>query len=170
LPYVPNSSWANNSTGGTPLSADRLNNMEAGIAWTWETWTPEWTCESGTQPSIGNGTLSGRFVKRGTNVHAFVYLVAGSSTDFGNGGLWVFSLPFTASGWPLSGVVRMYENAADSYPGNAYLLTTTTFTPVAWFADNGGAFVTQAFITNAAPFAWGTSDIFEVMFTYETAE
>jgi hypothetical protein len=29
--YTPNSTWQNTSTGGTPLSADRLNNMENGI-------------------------------------------------------------------------------------------------------------------------------------------
>jgi hypothetical protein len=31
MPYTPNSTWQNTSTGGTPLSAARLQNMEDGI-------------------------------------------------------------------------------------------------------------------------------------------
>jgi hypothetical protein len=31
MPYTPNSTWADGSGGGTPVTAARLNNMEAGI-------------------------------------------------------------------------------------------------------------------------------------------
>lgn len=58
----------------------------------WSNYTPTW----GGGPTLGNGTIDGRYVQVGKVVHAHVRLVAGSTTTFA-GTTWTFSLPVTAS-------------------------------------------------------------------------
>lgn len=57
-----------------------------------------WTQASGTQPAIGNGSISFRYVRSGKRVDVWFKFTAGSTTTFGNGAVpWEFSLPFAAS-------------------------------------------------------------------------
>lgn len=58
---------------------------------TWQNYTPIWTT-AGTAPSLGNGTLSGRYVQVGKLVVAQIEFVAGSTTTFGTS-VYFFSLP-----------------------------------------------------------------------------
>ena len=51
----------------------------------WTSFTPSWTAETGTNPSIGNGTLEGKYYKVGRAVHVFVRLIWGSTTAAGSG-------------------------------------------------------------------------------------
>jgi|688.fasta_scaffold31783_8 hypothetical protein len=57
----------------------------------WVSYTPAWTT-NGTQPSIGNGTLTGRWRRVGDSIEGDIGLVAGSTTNFGSG-QWAFGLP-----------------------------------------------------------------------------
>lgn len=54
-----------------------------------------WLCSSGTNPSIGNGTVEGRYAKIGTLCFVNWYMVFGTTTTFGTNP-WVFKLPFPA--------------------------------------------------------------------------
>ena len=64
----------------------------------WTNYTPTWSTASGTAPSLGNGTLLGRYkVLDATSYFVVINFTAGSTTTFGNGGTWQFTLPFTAT-------------------------------------------------------------------------
>lgn len=60
-----------------------------------------WTTASGSAPSVGNGSLTGRYRRVGTLVLVNIRLVIGSTTSQGTG-TWGFSPPFavdTGSDW-----------------------------------------------------------------------
>ena len=60
----------------------------------WNTYTPTWT-GSGSNPSIGNGTIVGYYRREGTLGHFQIWIAPGGSTSFGSGNYSV-GLP---SGW-----------------------------------------------------------------------
>lgn len=60
----------------------------------WTDYTPSWIAESGGTPTVGNGTLTGRYLKVGRTVDFLIRLSVGSSTTFGNSNAnWAFGLP-----------------------------------------------------------------------------
>ncbi|MGW3024839.1 hypothetical protein [Streptomyces sp. NPDC001221] len=75
----------------------------------WTAYPPTWTAS--TNPAIGNGTITGRYMKIGRTVVCEINVVAGSTTTFGSGS-YNFGLPTTAA------------NAGAQVIGNAQLLTT----------------------------------------------
>lgn len=89
-------------SAGTPLQVKLQTNSglvqgSTGLALegaTWSAFTVALTA-SGSAPVIGNGVVSGRYVKRGTTVQARVYIKIGSTTQRGSG-MWGFSLPLAA--------------------------------------------------------------------------
>ena len=74
---------------GTALPAATLNSIGA----PWETYTPTWTT-SGTQPVLGNGTLTGRYCRINRLIVVQIAFAYGSTTTGGTN-KWLFSLPFT---------------------------------------------------------------------------
>lgn len=85
---------------------DQFNSMFAA----WTTYTPTWTAST-TSPVLGNGTLTGRYMKFGRTVICHINVTAGSTTTFGSGN-YNWALPFTAA------------NAGASLVGSAHLLGT----------------------------------------------
>jgi len=87
--YLPKNGWQFQSN-----SAREIYRRTGGV---WEifyqegTYTPSWTA-LGTAPAIGNGSISGYYIKTGKKVTARVNLLVGSTTTFGTG-QWSFSLP-----------------------------------------------------------------------------
>jgi hypothetical protein len=73
----------------------------------WTAYTPAWT-GSGSNPSLGNGTIVGRYQKIGRQVTVHVNLITGSTTTYGSGN-YNFSVPFTsaASGASLIGAAML---------------------------------------------------------------
>ncbi len=68
-----------------------------GAAWVmwdtqWQTYTPTWSA-SGTQPSVGNGSITGKYTRRGRVIEVHIGLIAGSTTTYGTG-QYYFSVPF----------------------------------------------------------------------------
>ena len=58
----------------------------------WKTWTPVWTANT-TNPTLGNGSLTGSYWKVGKTVHVTISLQIGSTTTLGSGAMF-FTLPF----------------------------------------------------------------------------
>lgn len=77
------------------------------VSGAWVAYTPTWTAAT-TAPSIGNGSLTGRYMQAGKTVDFAITLSMGSTTSFGSGA-WAFSLPVTSlvgtNGSP-NGIVR----------------------------------------------------------------
>ena len=77
----------------------------------WTTYTPTWIAEGGggTNPTIGNGSLTGRYLKIGRTVDWVIQLSWGSTSAAGGGGgseNWMFGLPAS----PATGFT--YRNAS----------------------------------------------------------
>lgn len=87
---------------------DQINSMLDA----WTSYTPAWTAS--TAPDVGNGTLTGRYLKIGRTVTASIILTCGSTTTYGSGA-WNFSLPVAAA------------SAAVPYLGSARMTSTDTW-------------------------------------------
>lgn len=61
----------------------------------WTAYTPTMSAVS-SAPALGNGTLTGQYMKWGRSVHMSLQLTLGSSTTMGSGNI-SFSLPVTAA-------------------------------------------------------------------------
>lgn len=79
-------------TAGQRITAQRLNDMVGA----WTSYTPTWTADT-TNPSLGNGTLEGRYAKIGGGYAFAIRLQFGSTTTAGSGN-YHFALPAQASG------------------------------------------------------------------------
>lgn len=59
----------------------------------WTSFSPSWGAD-GTAPTLGNGTLLGRYRYIGDSAEVEIFLSAGSTTTFGSGTYW-FTIPFS---------------------------------------------------------------------------
>lgn len=87
---------------GLVVYRDDIDVLEArvGGAWltvgtfgAWKTYTPVWAGTS--NPSLGNGSIEGRYSQNGKTVDFSIVLTVGSTTTRGSGN-WTFSLPVNA--------------------------------------------------------------------------
>lgn len=116
-------------------------------------YSPSWTVTSGSAPSVGNGSLTGAYLIDGTDVEIFIRLVAGSTTTFGTGGSWRFSLPFSlASATPFAVMsVDIRNTGVTLYPSFGLIADAST---VLAYSVTG----TPGQTNNNIPFAWGDTD------------
>lgn len=147
--------------GGSGVGAD--NDTAYPVAF-----TPEWTCTSGTQPSLGNGTLVGYYSQIGHEVHATIVLTAGSTTTFGTGA-WAFSLPF-----PTADIVTQWgkvfmepHDGASLWTGFVYAQKNASIVNVT--TTSGGTVNTADIISAGIPFTWASGDKMTIDFRYWTA-
>jgi hypothetical protein len=129
---------------------------------TWASYTPVWSAYSGTAVSLGNGTITGKWIKSRGVVTYKIRLLWGSTTTGGDaGGLWKFTLPDTA-----------LDTASASEPG----VCSVTETGV---AEQGGisskidsthiaCIVGTAYVGATSPFAWGSGDFLTIMGQFES--
>ncbi len=121
-------------------------------------YTPTWGGTAGT-PSIGNGTFSGSYVRRGGLCAVTIQLIVGSTTNFNSATAWTFSVPYTAS-------------RAES--GSAYILDTGTTHIVGVTRVVGGDAFAKVYTTAAGggigyliPMTWATGDELILDFEFE---
>jgi hypothetical protein len=141
------------------LNAHIRDNLAA-IGDPWTEYTPTWAASS-TNPSLGNGTLSGHYIKAGRLVVFRVRLLFGSTTTAGNG-TYTFTLPTAAStpGHDAMGHGMARDDSAVAMMpvfGRALGSTFDMFT---------GA---GAVVTHAAPYTWATNDRISITGIYEAA-
>ncbi|GAA2929903.1 hypothetical protein [Streptomyces enissocaesilis] len=145
---------------------DQFNSMFAA----WTAYTPSWTAVT-TNPSLGNGTLSGRHMKIGRSCKLHIVLTIGSTTTFGAGELRL-SLPFTAAsvtGGP--GVLNHTVSRAGTpnfVMGASPLSSSTTTTGSVWLS-NPGTIGDWNVWADAAPWALAAGDILRCYGEYQTA-
>lgn len=126
-----------------------------------KTFSPSWTQASGTQPAIGNGSLTGKYTRQGFLVKFEMTLTVGSTTTFGNsGGPYLFSLPLGGTqnstqnflaGWAFDASASSDFQVNGQIAAGANMLTLS----------RNGAGVRDAF-----PFAWATGDTINVSICY----
>lgn len=133
----------------------------SGSAWEglWKSYTPVWT-STGTSPTIGNGTLTGRYLYQPGLVIAEVRMVMGSTTNLVGSGTWFFSIPITSSSAFVGGGNTYFlDSGVQNYTGGLILESTTTFRPM----------LSAGNIQFNNPFTWGTSDEMRAQVIYSPA-
>lgn len=161
-------SWTNPRTwvpGEKPTAAElnthiRDNFKAIGDAWT--AYTPTWAAAT-TNPTLGNGTLTGHYIQAGKLILFRISLTFGSTTTVGSG-LYSFSLPVNANkfGHVTAGTGIAYDTSANTR-AFALVRIPTTSTCDLWRVS------TEAVMTHAVPFAWANGDVISLHGTYEAA-
>jgi hypothetical protein len=140
---------------------DQFNSMFAA----WTTYTPTWTSTS-TAPAIGNGTLTGRYMKIGRTVIVEINLIAGSTTTFGTGN-YSFSLPVQAasSGLAIPGSAQLL--GLDRWSGTTIISSgATTISP---FVPISATNTRSDFITNTRPETLASGAQIRLLAIYDAA-
>jgi len=131
----------------------------------WTAYTPTWGAS--VNPSIGNGTIVGRYKQIGKVVHFTIKLTAGSTTSFG-AGTWVLYLPITAQ----SSTYQFVGNVLDSSTGDRYqaigagdIQGDTSYFSVLVNSTTASS----PLITTGNPMSWASGDTLTISGTYEAA-
>jgi hypothetical protein len=117
------------------------------------TYTPTWSA-SGVNPSLGNGSITGHYMKAGNMYLVKVKLTMGSTTTFGAGG-YVFSLPAVAT-HTMTNTAR----AVDTGTGVAYGFCNVTGSEVVAFTAAGASY------SPTVPHTWASTDELEITVAY----
>lgn len=146
---------ANGGTGSTTLTGMLIGNGTSAFTTATytaaTTYTPTWT-SSGTAVALGNGTLTGHYLKIGKLVFYSISLVAGSTTTFGTG-TYNFALPVAAatvpSRYPM-GTAEVLGANTTAYPGQAVahsMMNALTLDGTGDYVDIGNAASLQTIST-----------------------
>ncbi len=162
LGYVSTAAFLSTTSGLDTL----IQNNTAYFKSAWSTYTVEWHATT-TNPSIGNGGLSGRFQQIGKDVSFFIDMTGGTTTTFGTGD-WSFSLPVPAfSTYSVLAHATMYDTSAlEYYQGLAFsplIGGSTSSINIIW---NKGAQVGQG-VDTTTPFNWSSNDQLNISGSYE---
>jgi hypothetical protein len=139
------------------LTLDGFNLESTGSAY-----TPAWTTTgAGADPSLGNGTLVGRYFRIGKLVIVWVTLTIGTTTNAGSG-VWEISLPFA-------------RDVSAGHLGIASIVQTGVTTRVGLVAAAGSLIGVTADGFLAAcdastPHGWSSSNSLRIAYLYTTSE
>jgi len=135
----------------------------------WTSYTPTWT-SSGTAPAIGNGTLSGKYLKVGRMVHFAAKVLYGSTTTSGTGSFKV-GLPVTTSAadlyWSFAG--DLLNTGTAQYPITGYAGASSTKAEIVLHTVTGSTVYHGTTATGTTPFTFATGDWITINGTYEAA-
>lgn len=123
----------------------------------WIQYTPSWTATGGT-PSIGNGTLVGRYSRVGNIIVGGIFIYGGSTTVW-TGTQYTFSLPVTAANDYWAGSAHIYNGNTGAYYVAGTYASGSNFHLV---TNSGWAGATS-------PATWTTNFVCRISFTYEAA-
>jgi len=147
-----------------------FSEVTASIDKSWSTWTPTWS-SSGTQPALGNGTLTAKYRQLGKIVFVSIKFVAGTTTTFGTG-TYKLTYPVTpistyntsSGGWCLQGYSEDLASVAYNVHG-ARTVSLTEFSVNIYAPQTGNVGQwAQTF-----PFTWATGDFWSATGLYEAA-
>lgn len=130
----------------------------------WTSYTPTWT-GSTTNPTVGNGTLTGAYKRWDAVGHLIVFrirLVMGSTTGYGSG-QWSFALPAS----PVA-ATAVHGHALDVAPSNTrYALTGVASSTGGGTVERVAVNGTTLGIASTVPMTWATGDVLTLGGTIE---
>jgi len=127
-------------------------------------YTPTWTASSA-NPALGDGSITGRFHRRGQLVTVSIDLAMGSTTTFGTG-TWSFSLPtllpssIEGGNGVAVGVARLYDNGTNIRVGVVSIDTGKIIVE----ADSATGLTSPT-----VPFTWANGDRLTMQLAYYIA-
>ncbi|MYZ38351.1 MULTISPECIES: hypothetical protein [unclassified Streptomyces] len=135
----------------------------------WTTYTPTFV-STGTAPVLGNGTLTGRYMKWGRTVMVFAQFTAGSTTTFGSGNLSI-GLPVAGSAGSTPGLLDLQCSRTGSVNfavGRCTLPSGATTTGTCWWPSVSTIGDWDAW-TATVPWTLAAADIVRVYGVYQSA-
>lgn len=155
------------ATNNTVLTVDSSTATGLKYSADYTAYTPVWSANSGTAPSLGNGTLNGRYLLVGKLCQVQIFFQAGTTTTFGSGGIWQFTLPFNSN--------ELSANTG-GFSGSAYVEDAFIAGYQAVAIRKGGganscqiAMSSSSFLTSVVPFTWANQDYFNLSMVYGIA-
>jgi hypothetical protein len=136
---------------------------DAAATGVWQTYTPDWHGTT-TNPALGNGTITGRYMVDGKTVRVEINLVMGSTTTYGSG-VWSWSLPVTArdigsGSFNACGSAMFNDSSAGDYEsGQAFVHRST---------NRMRAIAAGTSVDATHPWTWGNGDDLNLCLTYES--
>jgi hypothetical protein len=136
----------------------------------WATYTPTWTAST-TNPTIGNGTLQGRYLEIGSAVFGEIRVVFGSTSTRGSG-TYAIALPFASNGinyQPMGQVVIRDASTAELFMGTV-LVDSSDFANLKLYMHSQEAVYDEGIgATEANPVFFENGDSILITFMYEKA-
>lgn len=158
--------WATNETVTATKMNTEIRDALTGIQSAWTTFSPTWN-GSVSNPSIGNGTLTGSYTRFGKTVIGRIKVLPGSTTTFGSG-TYQFGVPVTphtdySTTTTLGSVgnASLYDASSGSREFRHVIVGSSTYFLL---RDD-----TNTSVTNTAPWTWANGDGILINFTYEAA-
>lgn len=151
----------------------------------WKDYTPIWSSTGGTPPTLGNGTLAGKYRRSGDTCDFEIVLTTGSTTNFGStsGQAYTFSLPFTYDSTKTSagvgddnfiGTARLLKSATNRWAGLVSLNGLNSIK--LWrYAVNAASSSTDETLqangtySNTVPVTWGSGDVWVIKGSFPVA-
>lgn len=123
-------------------------------------YTPVWH-NFGGDPTIGNGTIIGEYLIRGSNIVVFAEVDMGSTTTFGTGSFFYVTIP-AAPASPIRGLgpATVYDNDGAGTQAATAVYTNAGSTGLIPATSAGSA-------TPTVPFTWAVSDFFAMWAEYQ---
>lgn len=159
------------AASGKAADADKLDGLDStdfvlasGLG-TASAYTPAWTAST-SNPTLGDGTLQGRYIQVGKLVVVFISFVFGSTTSFGVGNHYI-SLPFEAQssgGGLFDGFARFRNSGIANYVRIAGVATSLSSTKITLFTSLTG---NDNNWTPTSPFSMGVTDTLVIQLMYE---
>ena len=120
------------------------------------TYTPTWTAVT-TNPTLGNGTLTGRYLVTNGLCYVSIFMLGGSTTTFGSG-VWSFSLPFAASA-TATGTAMFFDDGTNFRTGVSQVVSgASTLSLTTDAATNN--------VRSNIPFVWAVNDYLRTSIVY----
>ena len=165
-------------TGAAARNVISSNILQAGQTWTdnststgtdvnlidYASYTPTviWAAD-GTQPVLGDGTLTSRVVRQGRTLSIDIFLTIGSTTTLGTSN-WYFELPAPFATWNASslavGVVRILDSGTSWLMGTAWVASGTR--KIYMSTQSSGSQIGAG-----APITWAANDSLALHIEYE---
>jgi len=128
----------------------------------WTPYTPTWNTSGAVQPVIGNGTLAGEYALIGKTCHFTLRIIMGTTTTYGDAGIWFYSLPLPGIRFSYGFIVTAITSAGSAQPAAASVTYST--------AQNFyGMTPTAGLIGPTVPFTWNAGAALNVRGTYQIA-
>jgi hypothetical protein len=123
---------------------------------------------NGTQPTLNNGTISGKYIQIGKTVHYNITLLIGSTSALGTGARYSFTLPLTnLNFYPVATGFLFDLSANQYYPLLGRTIAGAIDTP--WWSLTGPNGLTGGAAGAATPVVPAVGDFYFFNGTYETS-
>lgn len=154
----------NDGTGiGAVLTNANLSTTTGALGGAWQDWTPSYV-----NITVGNGTVTAKYIQIGKTVHFFWKIVCGSTTAISNNHTITPPVTpnarYTAHNFMPVGVTNTNDVTGNDFAGWVVFTTSGNFNPlIANYAGSNGQ------ITSAFPITEASGDTHALSGTYEAA-